>query len=150
MSKSLPQANDIDKVVDVTTYVYNNPGCSLDEIAEYIGFTYRQARYYYDACKYLDLIDSSCYPTGLTKEFFKKSPESITECVYERIITDELMGQVFARAFLFPNTDIEKYSQELVSFYHPEIVGQTTFVRRSHIIVLWCNRIIKYVTSKHI
>ena len=150
MTKSLPQANDIDKVVDVITYVINNPGCSLDDIAEYIGFTYRQARYYYDACRYLDLIDTDCQPSGLAKDFFKKSPESITECVYERIITDELMGQVFARAFLFPNSDIEKFSQELVSYYHAEIVSQTTFVRRAHIIVLWCNRIIKYVTSKHI
>ena len=150
MRKSLPQANDLDHVIDVIAYVYNNPGCTLDDIAEYIGFTYRQARYYFDAARYLDMVDENRMPTGLTKDIYKRMPESITECVYERIITDELMGQVFAKAFLFPSYDIEKFSQELVSIYHPEIVGTTTFKRRSHVIVLWCERIIKYTTSKHI
>jgi len=149
MRRNLPQANNLDHVIDVVTYIYNNPGCSLDDIAEYMGFTYRQARYYFDACRYLELVDDERNPTGLTNDMFKRTPEIITECVYERIMIDELMGQVFAKAFLFPQCDIEKFSQELVSVYHPEIVGTTTFKRRSHVIVLWCERIIKYVTSKH-
>lgn len=150
MRHSLPQANDLDHVIDVVSYIYNNPGCSLDEIAEYMGFSYRQARYYFDASRYLELVDEEKKPTELTNDIFKRTPESITECVYERIILDEMMGQVFAKAFLFPSYNIEQFSQELVSIYHPEIVGTTTFKRRSHIIVLWCERIIKYVTSKHL
>lgn len=150
MKKILPQANDLDHVIDVVAYINSCPRCSLDDIAEYMGFTYRQARYYFDAARYLDLVDEQRNPTSLTKDIYKRFPESVTECVYERIITDELMGQVFAKAFLFPSCDVEKYSQELVSIYYPEIVGNTTFKRRSHVIVLWCERIIKYVTSKHI
>ena len=31
----LPQANDLDKVIDVMTYIHYHPGCSYDEIADY-------------------------------------------------------------------------------------------------------------------
>ena len=50
MKKSLPQANDLDKVIDVMTYIHYHPGCSEKDIADFIGFAVRQARYYVDAC----------------------------------------------------------------------------------------------------
>jgi len=143
MKKSLPQANDLDKVIDVMTYIHYHPGCSEGEIADFIGFAVRQARYYVDACRYLDLVEKNRYPSAVCEDIFRKDPHSVTERVYERIITDELMGQVFARAYVLPDSDIEHFSQELVSYYHPEIASSSTFKRRAHIIVLWCNRIIK-------
>lgn len=149
MKKSLPQANDLDKVIDVMTYIHYHPECSEENIADYIGFAVRQARYYVDACRYLDLVGEKRKPTAVCEDIFKSSPHNITERVYEQIITDELMGQVFARAYVLPNSDIEKFSQELVLSYHPEIVSSLTVLRRAHIIVLWCNRIIKYMNLKH-
>lgn len=148
MKKILPQANDLDKVIDVMTFLHYHPGSSYDEIAEYIGFTGRQAKYYADACAYLDLIDSQRKPTAVCEDIFKNNPYNITERVYERIMIDELMGQVFARAYLLPDSDLDSFSQELVSYYHPEIASESTFERRTHNIVLWCQRIIKYINLK--
>ena len=149
MKKILPQANDLNKVIDVMTFLHYHPGSSYREIAEYIGFTERQAKYYADTCVYLDLIDSQRKPTVVCEDIFKNNPQNITERVYERIMIDDLMGQVFARAYVLPDSDLDAFSQELVSYYYPEITGESTFERRTHNIVLWCKRIIKYINLKH-
>jgi len=149
MKKLLPQANDLDKVIDVMTYIHYHPGCNYQDIADYIGFAERQAKYYADACVYLDLVVDGRKPSAICKDIFKKNPENVTERVYERIITDELMGQVFARAYVLPDSDLDSFAQELVSYYHPEIESSSTFERRTHNIVLWCKRIIGYMNLKH-
>lgn len=149
MKKLLPQANDLDKVIDVLTYIHYHPGCSYADIADYIGFAERQAKYYADACVYLDLVVEDMKPSAVCEDIFKNNPQNVTERVYERIITDELMGQVFARAYVLPDSDLDTFSQELVSYYHPEIASSSTFERRTHNIVLWCKRIINYMNLKH-
>ena len=149
MKKILPQANDLDKVIDVVTYIHYHPGCSYTDIADYIGFSVRQAKYYTDACAYLDLVLENQKPSAVCEDIFKNSPQNVTERIYERIITDELMGQVFARAYVLPETEIDAFAKELVSHYHPEIVSGSTFGRRTHNIVLWCKRIISYMNLKH-
>jgi hypothetical protein len=149
MSKILPQANDLDKVIDVLIYIHYHPGCNYAEIAEYIGFTERQAKYYVDACEYLELIVGKRRPSAICEDIFKNTPENVTERVYEKIITDNLMGQVFAKIYVLPDTDIDSFARELVSCYHPEIVSASTIERRAHNIVLWCKRIINYMNLKH-
>lgn len=149
MKKLLPQANDLDKVIDVMTYIHFHPCCSYLDIANFIGFAERQAKYYTDACIYLDLVIEDRKPSVICEDIFKNSPQNITERVYERIITDELMGQVFARAYVLPDSDLDSFVQELVSYYHPEIVSSSTFERRTRNIVLWCKRIINYMNLKH-
>ena len=149
MNKILPQANDLDKVIDVLTYIHYHPGCSYAEIADYIGFAKRQAKYYVDACVYLELILEDRKPSAVCEDIFKNTPENVTERVYEKIITDNLMGQVFAKTYVMPDTDIDSFARELVSYYHPEIVSISTVDRRAHNIVLWCKRIINYMNLKH-
>ncbi len=149
MKKLLPQANDLNKVIDVMTFIHYHPGCSYAEIADYIGFAERQAKYYADACVYLDLVNEDRKPSAVCEDIFNNSPQYVTERVYERIITDELMGQVFARAYVLPESDLDGFAQQLVSFYHPEIASGSTFERRTHNIVLWCKRIIKCMNLKH-
>ena len=131
------------------TYIHYHPGCSEKDIADFIGFAVRQARYYVDACKYLDLVEKNRIPSAVCEDIFRMSPHNVTERIYERIITDELMGQVFARTYVLPDSDVEDFSRELVSCYHPEITSGSTFKRRAHIIVLWCKRIINYMNLKH-
>lgn len=149
MKKILPQANDLDKVIDVMIFIHYNPECSYKEIADYIGFTERQAKYYFDACFYLGLVDKDRKPTAVCEDIFNGTQYNITERVYERIIVDELIGQVFARAFVLPDSDLDSFSRELVSCYYPEIASCTTIDRRAHNIVLWCKRIIKNMNLKH-
>ena len=149
MKKILPQANDLDKVIDVMTYIHYHPACSYLEIAEYMGFSERQAKYYTDACAYLNLVEDERKPSGICEDIFKSNPYNITERVYECIINDNLMGKVFSRKYVLPEFDIDDYAKKLVSFYHPEIVSTSTFERRAHNIVLWCERIIYYMNLKH-
>ena len=149
MKKLLPQANDLDKVIDVMTYIHYHPGCSYAEIADYIGFAERQAKYYTDACVYLDLVVEDRKPSVVCEDIFKNTPHCVKERVYEKIITDELMGQVFARAYVLPDSDLDSFAQELVSYYYPEISSNSTFERRTHNIVLWCKSIIHYMNLKH-
>lgn len=149
MKKLLPQANDLDKVIDVLTFIHYHPGCSYTEIADYIGFTERQAKYYADACVYLDLVVDGRKPSAVCEDIFKNTPQNVTERVYEKIITDDLMGQVFARTYVMPDSDLDAFAKELVSYYHPEIASSSTFERRTHNIVLWCKRIINYMNLKH-
>ena len=149
MKKLLPQANDLDKVIDVLTFIHYHPGCSYAEIADYIGFAERQAKYYADACAYLDLVVDGRKPSVVCEDIFKNTPQNVTERVYEKIITDDLMGQVFARTYVMPDSDLDAFAKELVSYYHPEIASSSTFERRTHNIVLWCKRIINYMNLKH-
>jgi len=149
MKKLLPQANDLDKVIDVLTFIHYHPGCSYSEIADYIGFAKRQAKYYADACVYLDLVFDGRKPSAVCEDIFKNTPQNVTERVYEKIITDDLMGQVFARTYVMPDSDLDAFAKELVSYYHPEIASSSTFERRTHNIVLWCKRIINYMNLKH-
>lgn len=149
MKNILPQANDLDKVIDVLTFIYYHPGCSYTEIADYIGFAERQAKYYADACVYLDLVVDGRKPSVVCEDIFKNTPQNVTERVYEKIITDDLMGQVFARTYVMPDSDLDAFAKELVSYYHPEIASSSTFERRTHNIVLWCKRIINYMNLKH-
>ena len=149
MKKILPQANDLDKVIDVLTFIHYHPGCSYAEIADYIGFAERQAKYYADACVYLDLVADGRKPSAVCEDIFKNTPQNVTERVYEKIITDDLMGQVFARTYVMPDSDLDAFAKELLSYYHPEIASSSTFERRTHNIVLWCKRIINYMNLKH-
>ena len=55
MKKLLIQANNLQTVIDVFTFIYQTPGCSMSQVSQHIGFTLRQANYYTNACLYLAL-----------------------------------------------------------------------------------------------
>lgn len=146
---SLPQANNLDTVIDVASYLYGFPGSSMEQVAEYIGFTRRQAQYYTFACEYLGLIDENCMPTTLCNRIMAKGGLNKTEGVYECVLNDEVMGRVFARLALFPECDIDQYALSIASIYFPELAENSTLVRRCHGIVLWCKKILEYITMNH-
>ena len=119
MGKILIQANNLDMVIDTFMYIYMHPECSKQELADYCGFTLRQADYYTNACKYLDLINDDWSKTPLAVDIFTNNPAEISERVYARIISDELMGQIFARIYVLPNEDPSTFALELTKEYYP-------------------------------
>lgn len=147
MKKILIQANKLDTVIDTFVYIYIHPECTKEELADYCGFSLRQADYYTNACKYLDLLDESLKPTPLAKDIFNNHPAQVTDRVYERIIGDELMGKIFARMIMLPNDDIKDYSEGLVKEAFPGY-SNTVYERRSDNIVKWCSKIITYIKNK--
>ncbi|GJG33428.1 hypothetical protein PRMUPPPA20_15370 [Xylanibacter ruminicola] len=148
MGKVLIQANNLDLVVDTFMYIYMHPGCSKQELADYCGFTLRQADYYTNACKYLDLINDDWSKTTLAVDIFTNNPAEISERIYARIISDELMGQIFARIYVLPNEDHSTFALELTKEYYPGY-SETVYERRSDNIVKWCRRIIEEMNTKY-
>ena len=142
MGKILIQANNLDTVIDTFMYLYIHPDCKKEDLAEYCGFTLRQADYYTNACKYLDLLDDAGKPTPLAMDIFHKHPAQITERVYERIIGDELMGKIFARMIALPDEEIKEFAEDITKEYFPGY-SETVYERRSDNIVKWCRKIIK-------
>lgn len=141
MKKTLIQANDLEKVIDIFTFVYFRPKCTKIDVAEYCGFTLRQADYYLNACEYLDLLNKDLTPTFFAKSIFEENNAQVKECVYERIIIDEMFGKVFARILLFPSSDPMMYALSLVRDNYPEYKDSVA-ERRASIMVLWCNKIL--------
>lgn len=141
--KLLIQANNLDLVVQCFMYIYLHPGCSKQDLADYCNFTLRQADYYSNACKYLGLVDDKWDKTSIAIDIFVNSKAEITERVYERIITDDLMGKIFARCYLLPDSDISLYALRLVMEAFPGY-SDAVYKRRSDNIVKWCKKIIAY------
>ena len=148
MGKILIQANNLDTVIDTFMYIYMHPGCSKQELADYCGFTLRQADYYTNACKYLDLINDDLGKTPLAIDIFTNNPAEISERVYARIISDELMGQIFARIYVLPNEDHSAFAMGLTKEYFPGY-SDAVYERRSDNIVKWCRRIIEKMNTKY-
>ena len=148
MGKILIQANNLDMVIDTFMYIYMHPDCSKQELADYCGFTLRQADYYTNACKYLDLINDDWSKTSLAIDIFTNNPAEISERVYARIISDELMGQIFARIYVLPNEDPSTFALELTKEYYPGY-SDAVYERRSDNIVKWCRRIIEKMNTKY-
>ncbi len=148
MGKILIQANNLDTVIDAFMYIYMHPGCKKQELADYCGFTLRQVDYYTNACKYLDLIHDDWSPTSLAQDIFINNPAEISERIYARIISDELMGQIFARIYVLPNEDPSTFALELTKEYFPGY-SEAVYERRSDNIVKWCRRIIEKINTKY-
>ena len=148
MGKILIQANNLDMVIDTFMYIYMHPECNKQELADYCGFTLRQADYYTNACKYLDLINDDWSKTSLAIDIFTNNPAEISERVYARIISDELMGQIFARIYVLPNEDPKSFALELTKEYYPGY-SDAVYERRSDNIVKWCRRIIEKMNTKY-
>ena len=148
MGKILIQANNLDMVIDTFMYIYMHPECNKQELADYCGFTLRQADYYTNACKYLDLINDDWSKTSLAIDIFTNNPAEISERVYARIISDELMGQIFARIYVLPNEDPSTFALELTKEYYPGY-SDAVYERRSDNIVKWCRGIIEKMNTKY-
>ena len=144
--KILIQANNLDTVVDAFMYIYQHPGCTKEELADYYGFSLRQVDYYTNACKYLDLIDEGWGKTPLSVDIFENNPAEVTERVYARIISDEVIGKIFARIFALPNEDHLNYAIQLVKSYFPSY-SETVYRRRADNMIKWSKKIINYLTK---
>ena len=142
MKKLLPQANNLDTLIKVFIYFGNKKDCTVQEIADFIGFEPRQAQYYLSACIYLDLIDETPKLTEFGKTLFVE-PSLIKYKVYERILGDEVIGKVFAHLILFDD-DIKEYSCKIIKSFYPDY-SEAVIERRASTLINWCKEIMKYI-----
>ena len=142
-SKTMIQANSLDKLIDVFTYCYLNPNCKPQDISDFLGFSPRQADYYVSACRYLDLLDNKRKPTALAYRIFDEHKAEVREMVFAQIISDETISRIFARLYLLPQSDILAYAKTLLTEEFPGY-SKAVYERRADNLVKWCERIIKY------
>ncbi len=140
MRKLLPQANNLDTLIKVFIYFGNKNECSIQDIADFIGFEPRQAQYYLSACIYLDLIDEEQKLTKFGKSLFDE-PSEIKNKIYERIISDEVIGKIFAHALLFDD-DLKQYSCKVIKDFYPNY-STAVIERRASTLKNWCEKIIR-------
>ena len=140
MKKLLPQANNLDTLIKVFIYFGNKKDCTVQEIADFIGFEPRQAQYYLSACIYLDLIDETPKLTDFGKSLFDE-PSLIKNKIFERIISDEIIGKIFAHLLLF-NDELKEYSYKIIKNYYPDY-SDAVIERRASTLINWCKEIQK-------
>jgi predicted transcriptional regulator len=142
---TIPQANDLDKVVDLIQLVSDGQNSKL-KIAECFEFDERQADYYANAASYLGLLERA--ETGQQSEFQLtcsgkqflglKLRAQRTKALVEQMATDPLMREVFQSLISKNFIDTLTSSQEIASLIekHSTLTG-TTPMRRASTIKNW-------------
>ena len=140
MNKLLPQANKLDTVIKVFVYACNKINCTQNDIATFCGFEPRQAAYYLNACYYLGLINEDGSVSELGEEILA-NPSNVKLRVYELIINDPLIGEIFAHKFLFPSDDNKEFAIEWLKKNFPEY-SDAVIERRASTLLNWCDEIL--------
>jgi len=143
MKKLLPQANDLEKVINVFVYTISKTNCTKQDIAEFCQFELRQADYYLGACHFLNLLDSKMRATDIGNEIFK-SRKNIKEKVYRQVIINPFIGKIFAFRLFASHEDAKEFAHELAYNEYPDY-SLSVLNRRSESLLGWCEEIINYL-----
>lgn len=149
IKRLLPQANTLATVIRTFKFIANTINCTLDDIARFNKFEKRQASYYSNACYFLGLIDENLSLTELGKEIMGE-PLKAKYRIYELIITNELIGQLFAKTAIYSKAIAVREGKKLVHSLYPEY-GESVLDRRTKCLVGWCEEVLEYIktSSKH-
>ena len=140
MKRLLPQANNLDTLVKVFVYACNKVNCTQQDIANFCGFEPRQAAYYLNACYYLGLLDENGDKNKLSEDILK-NPSQVKLRVYEQIINDQLIGEIFTHMLLFPEDDNKAFAFKWIEKAYPEY-SEAVVKRRASTILNWCEEIL--------
>lgn len=146
VKKLLPQANTLATVIKTFKLIANTKNCSLDDIADFNKFEVRQAAYYSNACCFLELIDENFKLTPLGENIML-DPKRAKIRIYEQIIKNELIGQLFAKTALYPKRTAIKEGKNIVKALYPEY-GESVIDRRTKCLIGWCEDIIDYMKTQ--
>lgn len=147
MKKLLPQANTLSTVIRTFKFIGNTKDCTLNDIADFNKFEVRQASYYTNACFFLDLIDEDLKLTPLGEDIMQE-PKRAKARIYEQIIKNELIGQIFAKTALYSKRTAIKDSKELVKECYPDY-GEAVVDRRTKCLIGWCEEILDYIKTQN-
>lgn len=147
MKKLLPQANTLGTVIRTFKLIANTTNCNLNDIADFNKFEVRQAAYYSNACYYLDLIDEKLNLTPLGKDIMQE-PKRAKIRIYEQIIKNELIGQLFAKTALYSKRTAVKECKDLVRQLYPDY-GEAVIDRRTKCLIGWCEEILNYMKNQN-
>lgn len=143
-----PQANDLDKVVDVVSVV--NQGYETKwEISEIFEFDERQGDYYGNAASYIGFLTKKEYCYSLTKDGAKllnlESPSKRAKLIVELLIEKDVFNQIF-KLLLQKDLNVESLNQSDISSIIQEYTDlkESTANRRASTVKQWLRWISKY------
>lgn len=140
-----PQADDFEKVINIIELVYAGIN-TKEDFADYFAFDNRQADYYYNAARYLDLVNKINNKIILTK-LGNEAAISTRNRRHTILIKSILSRKVFYDTYikLIENDELDK--NEIIEIMkRNNILKNSTdnmFFRRAQTIISWCKWIYK-------
>lgn len=133
-----PQADDFEKVIDVIDLIYSNYN-NKEDFTEYFDFTPRQTDYYFNAARYLGLVERhnrNFYLTelGLDTVRFERTTR------HAKLIKLILLHKVFYDVFMIIFRDNTITNDEIIEIMENNnvSVSENTLSRRAQTIKSWC------------
>ena len=147
MKKLLPQANTLSTVIRTFKLIANSVNCTLADIADFNKFDIRQASYYSNACFYLGLIDENLELSPLGSAIMQ-DPRQAKVRIFELIMNDALIGQLFAKTALYSKETAIIEGKELARLLYPDY-GEAVIDRRTKCLIGWCEEIIEHIKQEY-
>lgn len=146
MKKLLPQANSLNKVIDVFIYTSTMNNWTLLDISDFCKFSARQSSYYINACHYLNLLNEDGTLTDEGRDIIS-NPKKIKECVFEKVISDELVSKIFAKYLIEGQKSARKYCFSFLRSEYPDY-SDAVIERRTSTLLNWCFEIQDFINKK--
>jgi len=147
-----PQADDLDKVVDVLRQCQKGIKDS-QKLALIFGFDERQSGYYKNAAKYLGLLDSSFSPTELgkrllTEKYKLNRTEIILKCMLVRPPLREAIAALQAKNYDANAVELSSLML-IIEKYRPKKFTENTLRRRSNTLRNWLRWLVANYEFRH-
>ncbi|MFA5474263.1 MAG: hypothetical protein WC225_01875 [Acholeplasmataceae bacterium] len=141
-NRTFPQANNLNVLIDVLSFLYLNNGATDKEVSEHIGYEYRQGAYYTSSCYYFDLVDESNNLTTIAKNLFKKDILQ-KNLLFAYIIQDPIFGDIFSNYILKTQIDIKTYTENTIKKYFN--YSDSVISRRASTVLAWIKDISDFI-----
>lgn len=145
MKYSLPQANDLEKVISVFLYVGNAQNHDDESIAKFCKFDARQSKYYLAACYFLDLVDSDGNQTEEAKLAIENNIAA-KRFVYGKIVSHKLLSRIIAQLIIHKDESAAYKVAEQIVVEDGKYHGSTA-ERRADVMFKWCKIVVEFIKS---
>jgi hypothetical protein len=135
-----PQADDFEKVINIVELIYSGV-TSKEDFADYFSFDKRQADYYYNAAKYLELVEDNKKGIFLTE--FGDRVASATRIKRHKLLARAILSRgvfndVFRRLLDGLSLDTAGITGIMRKHRVLESESDAMFKRRAQTIIAWC------------
>lgn len=145
MKYTLPQANDLDKVISVFLYVGNAQNHDDESIAKFCKFDARQSKYYLAACYFLGLVDSEGNQTEESKDAMANNIAP-KRYVYGKIVSHKDLSRIVAQLIIHKDEDAAYKCAETIVVEDGKYHGSTA-ERRADVMFKWCKIVVDFIKN---
>ncbi|MCG1340621.1 hypothetical protein NUT36_08340 [Staphylococcus epidermidis] len=141
------QADSMERIISIMEYIYDNKKTNENEISEIMSFTPRQANYYFNAGRYLELFKKKnnknkmeIYLTPLARQIYKMKYKDKQLAIISQIFKHKIFRICYEK-ILENGRMISKY--EIAKLLTKNNIVEKSSVRRAQTVVAWFKWIFK-------